>query len=69
MTGQNPPFVIAEGKRSFIAEQFRQLRTSLGIWEWMNLIKEFYLLQASQEKGKVLLLSTLVSVWHSWGKK
>ncbi len=30
MTGQNLLLLYAEGKRSFIAEQFRQLRTSLG---------------------------------------
>ena len=49
------PLVIQEGKRTFIAEQFRRMRTSLGYLGGNSGRKKFLLRRHFQEKAKALL--------------
>jgi tyrosine-protein kinase Etk/Wzc len=63
------PFVIAEGKRSFIAEQFRQLRTSLGYMGVDETHKRILLTSSISGEGKSFIAINLGISLGLMGKK
>jgi len=63
------PFVIAEGKRSFIAEQFRQLRTSLGYMGIDNAHKRILMTSSISGEGKSFIAINLGISLGLMGKK
>ena len=63
------PFVIAEGKRSFIAEQFRQLRTSLGYMGVDETHKRILLTSSISGEGKSFIAINLGISLALMGKK
>ncbi|OJY81128.1 MAG: hypothetical protein BGP14_07895 [Sphingobacteriales bacterium 44-15] len=65
----NKPLVIAEGKRSFIAEQFRQLRTSLGYLGINSRKKKILLTSSVSGEGKSFITANLGVSLALIGKK
>ena len=63
------PFVISEGKRSFIAEQFRQLRTSLGYMGVDETHKRILLTSSISGEGKSFIAINLGISLALMGKK
>jgi capsular exopolysaccharide synthesis family protein len=63
------PFVISEGKRSFIAEQFRQLRTSLGYMGIDEIHKRILLTSSISGEGKSFIAINLGISFALMGKK
>ena len=63
------PFVISEGKRSFIAEQFRQLRTSLGYLGLDENHKRILLTSSISGEGKSFIAINLGISFALMGKK
>ena len=63
------PFVISEGKRSFIAEQFRQLRTSLGYMGVDENHKRILLTSSISGEGKSFISINLGISFALMGKK
>lgn len=63
------PIVIAEGKRNFIAEQFRQLRTSLGYMGINNRKKKILLTSTIPGEGKSFIAGNLGISLALTGKK
>ncbi len=63
------PLVIAEGKRNFIAEQFRQLRTSLGYLGINNKKKKLLLTSTISGEGKSFITGNLGISLALTGKK
>ncbi len=63
------PFVISEGKRSFIAEQFRQLRTSLGYMGIDETHKRILLTSSISGEGKSFISINLGISFALMGKK
>jgi len=63
------PFVISEGKRSFIAEQFRQLRTSLGYMGIDEAHKRILLTSSISGEGKSFIAINLGISLALMGKK
>ena len=63
------PFVISEGKRSFIAEQFRQLRTSLGYMGIDESHKRILLTSSISGEGKSFIAINLGISLALMGKK
>ena len=63
------PFVISEGKRSFIAEQFRQLRTSLGYMGVDETHKRILLTSSISGEGKSFIAINLGISFALMGKK
>lgn len=65
----NAALVIAEGKRSFIAEQFRQLRTSLGYLGINSRKKKILLTSSISGEGKSFITANLGVSLALIGKK
>ena len=65
----NKALVIAEGKRSFIAEQFRQLRTSLGYLGINSRNKKILLTSSISGEGKSFITANLGVSLALIGKK
>ena len=63
------PIVIAEGKRSFIAEQFRQLRTSLGYMGIDETHKRILITSSISGEGKSFIAINLGISLALMGKK
>ncbi|HEY8661611.1 MAG TPA: polysaccharide biosynthesis tyrosine autokinase [Hanamia sp.] len=63
------PFVIAEGKRSFIAEQFRQLRTALGYMGIDEAHKRILITSSISGEGKSFIAINLGISLALMGKK
>ena len=63
------PIVIAEGKRSFIAEQFRQLRTSLGYMGVDDSHKKILITSSISGEGKSFIAINLGISLSLMGKK
>lgn len=63
------PIVIADGKRSFIAEQFRQLRTSLGYVGLDNTHKRILITSSISGEGKSFIAVNLGISLSLMGKK
>lgn len=63
------PFVISEGKRSFIAEQFRQLRTSLGYMGIDSNHKRILVTSSISGEGKSFIAINLGISLGLMGKK
>ena len=63
------PFVISEGKRSFIAEQFRQLRTSLGYMGVDETHKRILLTSSISGEGKSFIAINMGISLALMGKK
>jgi capsular exopolysaccharide synthesis family protein len=63
------PFVISEGKRSFIAEQFRQLRTSLGYMGVDESHKRILLTSSISGEGKSFIAINLGISFALMGKR
>lgn len=63
------PFVILEGKRSFIAEQFRQLRTSLGYLGIDETHKKILVTSSISGEGKSFITTNLGISFALMGKK
>ena len=63
------PIVIAEGKRSFIAEQFRQLRTSLGYMGIDETHKRILVTSSISGEGKSFIAINLGISLALMGKK
>ncbi len=63
------PIVIAEGKRSFIAEQFRQLRTSLGYMGVDETHKRILITSSISGEGKSFIAINLGISLALMGKK
>ena len=63
------PFVISEGKRSFIAEQFRQLRTSLGYLGIDETHKRILVTSSFSGEGKSFIAINLGISLALMGKK
>jgi tyrosine-protein kinase Etk/Wzc len=63
------PFVILEGKRSFIAEQFRQLRTSLGYLGIDETHRKILVTSSISGEGKSFITTNLGISFALMGKK
>ena len=63
------PIVITEGKRSFIAEQFRQLRTSLGYMGIDETHKRILITSSISGEGKSFIAANLGISLALMGKK
>lgn len=63
------PFVILEGKRSFIAEQFRQLRTSLGYLGIDETHKKILVTSSISGEGKSFITTNMGISFALMGKK
>jgi capsular exopolysaccharide synthesis family protein len=68
-SGSGSDLVIAEGKRSFIAEQFRQLRTSLGYLGINNRKKKILITSSIPGEGKSFVSANLGVSLALIGKK
>lgn len=65
----NTPLVIAEGKRTFVAEQFRQLRTSLGYLGINSRKKKILITSSVSGEGKSFISANLGVSLALIGKK